>query len=1427
VEAVAAAGHRAGKGPALAADAAHDDRWGRAANDIELVRRQLDAARLGPLADLTAAARAVDAERMARAESALGWTLAAARTRLGDAEDEAAGAVDLLAEIRRLRDEERAIDGEGKEARARIDAMVQRVQRQDFFFDEEDDDAHPGVPANAAAGSGATANEWVHHHGRTLEEAVANQLVALPVATGHARLRWSAGEARFLARVLGGLRELNGSDLWAGVRRAVVPADLDAIVDDARVLERTDAADGRARGPLAWYPEVAIAIARVLAGRVVDSLARLAPRYVAVADARVHAHPQWPAGTNAPETPDLVPAHPIDPAVIAALCRGSVEVGPGPAVTGPHDPPVELEAANRLRRIQRHEWQSTRDAWAWVRVHEPADATVEEVAATFLGRPDAAYRVSASPPLFGFLPEDAARIPGARAALPVHGDAHGADGFLFFMRPVESMVGGTVTAHPLDALAQSELCDQAALAQAEAARARRTGKPDDPREATSRKRADENLAAVALSLGLFARDLTRFGLSWRLREVRERTTARRQELAEAPDVEVTRWCALAEEQASFLEEIALEIDRVVRMADAMGAGHGTPGLVALAAELADTLAVSDLVDGARTRLAEFRVHRRVAVAEIMDAELDVAMQELEAVRVEATLHGPDERWVGRKVLVDDLRARDSALRSEVARMRIELAQDRADPKDMERLLERVLASRREAELVAAISRLNPVLAEIDGEEGAMAIFSLCEEELEEARQDLLALKSSFQFLYREWNRRQAALAVRIDHMTSEEAAAEARSALAELDTGLRHLGTERLRTAIQHALERVEHARDRKALVQFALMFGMQVVSVGAGAVFKGVAAAAHAGEVGIAVAQTAGYTASMVTLRAEVLDEPVVDALVSELCGLGGMAAASRAVGATGVNEMISAGRASGRLGRLAARGLDVAAHAGGAAGGQLVGAEAENVLLRGEPLSPDQAQQVFRNGAVFGAAHGVGRQFLDGYLDRMSRLGARGQDLVTRGMYVRRVAAEVERVRDPEAAVALARWYLELSEAELMRLDEIGRDPDALRALGTRTHATLLAQSLADSSAMREQAARGLHGNATGLRPERTPHVLDEARRAGVPVTAKPGHDGFWRHWVGDEPHRVELLHDEQRGEVPLDLRSDGADQAKAHMAHLERVSPLPAMSREQFLDPRPGADELATVSQQGSTEDARGLRDFGAHAVETVTRSERESIIAAGEERDPRYVARIMTLPDYLRYGRFGRQDRPVVFAAEPIDLRGLSRAAQVSKIGYPIEWARRLVGKDLVLVIVDARAEARPLDVEGFEWNDLARVLPSCPELIDEAQDAGIPVSQFPRLLAVWRSTPIGSWPKTSDLSEAILVAKLAHLMDRRLSVSPLFTGINMTRQENGRLGVREVSVSPARRAELGPDNHRVFALGRYTLEDFESSYGTVHVRPEGE
>src|SRR5262245_31236304 len=90
----AVAGPWAGKGPAVAADAPHVDRWARAASDIELVRRQLDAARRGPLAELTAAARAVDAERTARAESALGWTLVAARTRLNDAEDEAAGAVD-------------------------------------------------------------------------------------------------------------------------------------------------------------------------------------------------------------------------------------------------------------------------------------------------------------------------------------------------------------------------------------------------------------------------------------------------------------------------------------------------------------------------------------------------------------------------------------------------------------------------------------------------------------------------------------------------------------------------------------------------------------------------------------------------------------------------------------------------------------------------------------------------------------------------------------------------------------------------------------------------------------------------------------------------------------------------------------------------------------------------------------------------------------------------------------------------------------------------------------------------------------------------------------------------------------------------------------------------------------------------------------
>jgi hypothetical protein len=1410
----------AGKRPLIAGGGPEPDRWERAASDIELARQQLAAARRGPVAELRAAADVRDGERADQAAGALGWTLASVRTRLGDAEDGAAGAPDLVAAIARLRDEERALAREVDELRARAEPPAEREQLRVIGWQDAVDGyaafyrsatragamaapaPQPAVPA------GATAAEWIAAHAASLQEAVARRLDALPLAPGHPRLAWTGDAGRFLGRVLSGSFQLAGRDPWEGVRRALVPADLDAIVDGARVLD-PERPDGRARGPLRWFPEVAIAIADVLAGRVIDSLARLAARYVVVADARAHAHPGWPAAACLPEVADFVPAHPVDPAVIAALCSGSVEVLPGAAVELGR--PLELGAASRLRRVARYEWQAARGAWSWLRVHEPADATLEEVAATFLGRPEAAYRVSASPPLFGFLPEDAARIPGARAALPLHDGAEQARLFLDVARPIDALVGGTVTAHPVDQLAESELGEQAALAQAERASEPR---PDAGRvPARARDEASEQFCIAGFSLGLIARDLERFGLSWRVREVRERTAARRQQVAEVAGGEVGRWCALARQQARVVDDIAIELDSLVRVAGAAGpAATVDPALGELAGELAGAAAVSDLIEAAAARLAMVRAHKALAIAASFDRHLDRAMHELEANRFAAFVDGPDPHQIGREVLVDDLRARDGELRAEVGRLRVRLAQGEVDAVALQDLERRVRAAAREAELVAAISRLNPAIAALEDEQGWMAILTLCEDDLEDSKQELRALRSSFQLQFRMWNQRQAAIAARAGSLAPGEATEEARDALAELESGLRALGSERLQHALQRAHDTIEDARLRKAIADIALLIGMTVVSGGVGALTRGAALGLRWGRLGVALAELGGEAGSMAVMRAATSDETVLEALVSELGGHGAMALVGHGVAATRLGHTLDFMRAQGRGGRVAAGAFDVGIHAGSAAAGGVLAAEIDSVVRHGRHVGGDEAAAAARDGALMGPAFAVTHRVLGRYRDRMSQLGARAQDLVTRGHHARRVAEEIAHAGDPEAGLAVARLARDLVEAEVARLDAIARDPEALAEIGRHTHATLLAQALADSDALAREAGRGLARHADGIRPGRAGAILAEARRAGVPMTAEPGaHKGTWLHRVGDGPAQVAITHRERRAELALHLRP-GGDELQAQREHIEDIDrPRPRLA-DQVAPP--SAAEVARVRQQAESEAQLSIAEVAA----LPTRSLAASWVAASIGAPSRYLSRIMTRADLTAHKTFGRDDRELVFAGDVADLRGLSPIEAVRRIGYTPEWARRLVGEELVLVVYDPRAGSGGAKVEAIGWPELEGLFSVCPELVSRLGSHGIFASDLRRLFAVMQSGPLDDWPRTSNAEEVRKVIILRQVLEDAVSVNPEYTGTNVTAQPDGQPGIRELALR-TRPEDLALDdhNHKDFSLGTFTAEDYAALF----------
>lgn len=152
-----------------------------------------------------------------------------------------------------------------------------------------------------------------------------------------------------------------------------------------------------------WSIEMGMAVAHALHVAVVSSIKRLAPRYLEVADS------QRKSGENAVRWTDLVASMPMDRYIAVALCWSNVV----------SIEPLAADSAKQargkrvgIRKVTKLTYEGERDPalWNWVRVHDPADATAEDVAEALWsvdgdhGDRTASYKaylLAAAPPLFG------------------------------------------------------------------------------------------------------------------------------------------------------------------------------------------------------------------------------------------------------------------------------------------------------------------------------------------------------------------------------------------------------------------------------------------------------------------------------------------------------------------------------------------------------------------------------------------------------------------------------------------------------------------------------------------------------------------------------------------------------------------------------------------------------------------------------------------------------------------------------------------------------------------------------------------------------------------------------------------------------------------------------------------------------------------
>ena len=263
----------------------------------------------------------------------------------------------------------------------------------------------------------------------------------------------------------------------------------------------------------------------------------------------------------------------------------------------------------------------------------------------------------------------------------------------------------------------------------------------------------------------------------------------------------------------------------------------------------------------------------------------------------------------------------------------------------------------------------------------------------------------------------------------------------------------------------------------------------------------------------------------------------------------------------------------------------------------------------------------------------------------------------------------------------------------------------------------------------------------------------------------------------------------------------------------------SLDEFLGTPATDDELARAKLAAQSEATLSLVDQASLIRSGQSRSERDMLLSIKNKEMPRYVARVGTASPYQT---FANPAREFVFATEPADLRGLSPAQAMSKVGWPRAWIEDNIERETEVTILDTSVTARDARVEvgPVDWAGLHRSVLADDSFLRAAESRGLTRSDVDELLQCAANAPISEAISRAGQANAAKMETLMALLDKRYSVNSLYTGIGATMDESGQLGAREVMVRPGGTGfQLSPGNHVKVGLGKLTREDVEALFKT--------
>jgi hypothetical protein len=259
----------------------------------------------------------------------------------------------------------------------------------------------------------------------------------------------------------------------------------------------------------------------------------------------------------------------------------------------------------------------------------------------------------------------------------------------------------------------------------------------------------------------------------------------------------------------------------------------------------------------------------------------------------------------------------------------------------------------------------------------------------------------------------------------------------------------------------------------------------------------------------------------------------------------------------------------------------------------------------------------------------------------------------------------------------------------------------------------------------------------------------------------------------------------------------------------------------------EHVAEARSHAEAESAMTLAQQAASIRLGHARSERDMLLAIRRGEMPRYIARVGPVSPHPT---FANPNRTFVFATEPADLRGLTPAEALFKVGWGRDWAAPNVGHEIEVIILDTHAaipdpategSSARVGVDRMEWVDLKRTALSDPAFLEDVEARGISPIEAADLFDVAGHGPLSEALDRAGPQRAPKMEAMLKVLNTRYSVNELFTGIGATMNEAKQHGGREVMVRPSGTGlRLTPSNHVKVSLGIMTQEDFDR----VYVRP---